>query len=150
MGVWLWIIQCCRMLFRRREKGVAHLVYVTAVSDAHGQPKPHLRTAIMPVGHRRVNEIRIRDDDYDVIVRSNHRAPCPNLLHLAGDHLFADTLDLYPIADGDRPLGQDYQARNQIAHYISETETNTDTDRAREYCQRSEMDAGIVQNDDDP
>src|SRR5207249_10919919 len=81
------------MFARRGDEAVAHLVNIATVSYTHWQPETHARTAVMPVGYRRVDETRIGHDDHDAIIGPNLRAARANLLHLLADHRVADAFD---------------------------------------------------------
>ena len=56
--------------------------------------------------------------------------------------------DLDPVADGDWPFRQNDQAADEIAGDILEPEPDANTDGAGENSQRAEVNAGIVENNE--
>ena len=57
--------------------------------------------------------------------------------------------DLDAIANGDRPLRQNDQAADEIARDILQAKTDADADRAGENGQRLEVNAGVLQDNED-
>ena len=74
----------------------------------------------------------------------NDGAARANLLHLTGD-----ARDFDAVADGDRPFGQNDQAADEIAGDVLQTEADADADRAGENGERAEMNAGVLEHDED-
>src|ERR687891_1023154 len=133
------------MLTRSRDERFTHFIYVASVSYSNRQAKTHSSVAISPVRHWRINEFLVWDDHGDIVVGHNHRTPRADLLHLTGD-----ARDFNAITDGDWPFSKNEQTANEVTRNVFQTESQTHTYRAGEYRQRSEMDAGIVQNDNNP
>ena len=63
--------------------------------------------------------------------------------HLTGDPGYFDA-----IPDGDRPLGQNHQAADEIAGDILQTEAHAHTDCASENRQSGEMNPGVFQDNE--
>src|SRR5436190_16932221 len=145
IGIRRRIVQRGRMLARRSDECLTYFIHVAAISYSNWQPKTHPRIAVCPVCDRRIDELLIRHDHGDAVVGHDNRAARPNLLYLAGN-----PRDFNAIADGDRPLGKNEQAADEIACDVFQTKPHTHANRASEYRQCSEMDAGIIQNDDYP
>ena len=122
---------------------LAHQLDVTAVGHADRNAKTHPRVAIGPVRHRRIDELLVRHDHGDVVVRDDHRAARPDFLHLPGH-----ARDFDPIADRDRAFRQDDEAADEIARDILQAETDADANRAGKNGQRLEVDAGVLQDDE--
>ena len=53
------------------------------------------------------------------------------------------------VADRNRPLGQNDQAADEIAGDVLQSKPDADADRAGENSQRSKVNSGIVENDED-
>src|SRR5262249_39995149 len=143
--IWRWVTQRGGMLARCINEHFAHFVHVAVVSDAHGNAKTHSPVAISPVCHRRIDEFLVWYDHGDVVVGQNNSAASADFLHLPGD-----ASDFDPITDGNGSFRQNKQAADEIAGDVFQTESHTDAHRAGEYRQRPEMNAGIVQDDNDP
>src|ERR1051325_604779 len=109
------------MLARGRDQRFTDFVHVAAVSDAHWKTKTHTRIAILPVGHRRIDELRVWDDNRDVVVGHDDGTSRSDLPNCAQDTRYFDA-----ITDGDRPLCQNNQTADEIARNILQTETNPD------------------------
>ena len=75
----------------------------------------------------------------------NDRASRANLLYLTGD-----ASDFNAVSDGDRSFGENEQTADEITRDVFQTEPHAYTNCAGEYRQRTKVDAGIVENDDDP
>ena len=61
-------------------------------------------------------------------------------------HLASDPRDFNAVANGDWPLSQNHETADKVACDILQTETDAHADRAGENRQRSEMNAGIIEN----
>ena len=133
------------MLARRGDERFAHLGHVAAVRYSNRNAKTHSPVAISPVGHGRIDEFLVRHDHGDVVVSDNYSAACADLPHLTGN-----ACDFDPITDGDGTFGQNEQAADEIAGDVFQTKSHAYAHGAGEHGQRSNMDAGILQNDDDP
>src|SRR4029453_18420266 len=133
------------MLTRSRDERFTYFIYIAPVSYAHWQAKTHSPVAISPVRHWRINEFLVWDDHGDIVVSNNDGAARADLLHLT-----RDARDFNAITDGDWPFSKNEQTADEVTRNVFQTESQTHTYRAGEYRQRSEMDAGIVQNDNDP
>ena len=107
--------------------------------------KSHPRVAISPVRYRRIDEFRVWNDHGDIVVSENDGAARADLLHLTGDPRDFDT-----IADGDWSFGKNEQAADEITRNVFQTEPEAYADRSRKDRQRSEVNTGIVENNDDP
>src|SRR6266851_5809442 len=95
------------------DEGIAHLVYIAAVSHAHGDAKTHTWIAVGPVRDCRIDELRIGHDHGDVVVGHDHCATRANLLHLA-----SDARDVDPVPDCDGSFSQNHQPADEIARDI--------------------------------
>ena len=124
-------------------KRSSHLFYVAAVGHANRNAKTHARIAIGPVRHRRIDELRVRHDHGDVVVGQNDGAAGTNLLHLSGDAGHFDA-----VADRDRPFRQNDEAADEIARDILQTEADADADCAGKNGERAEMNAGVLEDDE--
>src|SRR5512133_3007747 len=133
------------MLMRSRDERLTHFIHVDPVSYPYRQAKTHPPVAISPVRHWRINEFLVWDDHGDIIVSKNDGAARADLPHLTGD-----ARDFNAITDGDWPFSKNEQTADEVTRNVFQTEPETHAYRTREYRQRSEMNAGIVQNDDDP
>src|SRR5207237_7363679 len=80
----------------------------------------------------------------DVVVRPDHGAAGANQFHLTGH-----ARDFDAVADCDGPFGQDDETADEIARDILQPEADPDTDRTGENRERAEMNAGVLENDED-
>src|SRR5437870_3590025 len=139
------VLQCGGMLARCRDKRLTHFVHVAAVRYAHRKAKADSPIGVSPVRYRRINEFLVRYDHGDIVVSHDNSAAGTDLPHLTGDARHFDA-----IADGDRAFGQDEQPADEITGDVFQTEPNAHTDCARKDCERSNMNAGVFQNNNDP
>ena len=126
------------------DKRFAHLVDVAPVGHTDRNVETHPRIAVGPVRHRRIDELRVRHNHRNVVVGQDYGAACPDLLDLPGD-----TRDFDAVANGDRPFRQDHETADEIAGDILQPEADTDADRAGENRERAEMNAGVLEHDED-
>src|SRR4029453_18201810 len=133
------------MLTRSRDEGFTHFIHVASVSYPNRHAKTHSPVAISPVRHWRINEFLVWDDHGNIIVSKNDGAARADFLHLTGD-----ARDFNAITDGDWPFSKNEQTAHEVTRNVFQTEPETHAYRTGEYRQRSEMNAGIVQNDEDP
>ena len=63
-------------------------------------------------------------------------------------HLPDDAGYFHTVADRDRALGQDHQAADEIAGNILQAEPDTDADGAGENSERTEMNPGVLEHDE--
>ena len=133
------------MFARCRDERLTHFVHVAAISYAHRKAKTHSPVGVSPVRDRRIDEFLVRHDHGDVIVSHNQGAPGADLPHLTGD-----ACDFDAITDGDGAFRQNEQPADEITGDVFQTKPQAYTDGAGEYRQCPEMDAGIVQNNDNP
>ena len=138
------IVQDVRIALAGGNQRFAHFVYVAPVGDTHRNAKPHPRIAVGPVRHGRVDEFRVRHDHRDVVVRANDRAARANQFHLA-----RQARDFDAIPDRDRSFRQNDEPADEIARDILQPKSDPDADRAREHRQRAEMNAGVLEHDED-
>src|ERR1044072_316084 len=131
------------MLTRGCDERLTHFIHVAPVSHPHRQAKTHSPVGVSPVRYRRINEFLIWNDHGNVVVSKNNCAARADFLHLTGD-----ARDLNAITDGDWPFRKNEQTADEVTRNVFQTEPQTHAHRAGEYRQRSEMDACIVQNDD--
>src|SRR5205823_7005845 len=123
------------------EQRLAYFGDIAAVGDADRYAKPHPRIAISPVGYRRVDKFRVWHNHRDVVVRANDRAASANLLHLT-----RNTRDFDAVTDGDWSFGQNYQTTDKITGDILQAKADAHANRARENRQRAQVNAGILQD----
>src|SRR5206468_10238791 len=116
---------------------------IASVGDTDCDAKTHSRVAVSPIRDRRIDELRVRYDHGNVVVRENDGAACADLLHLTGD-----TRDLHTIADGDRSFCQNDKTADEIAGDILQSKADADADRAGKNGESGKMDAGVVQDNE--
>ena len=63
-------------------------------------------------------------------------------------HLTRHARDFHAVADGDRPFRQDDEAADEIARDILQPESDAHADRAGENGERAEMNAGVLEHDE--
>src|SRR5262249_8344510 len=57
--------------------------------------------------------------------------------------------DFHAIADGDWALGKDHETANEIARDVLQAEADTHANRSGKDGERTEVNAGVVQNNED-
>ena len=75
---------------------------------------------------------------------TDDRAARADQFHLAGH-----ARDFDAVADRDRPLRQNDEPADEIARDILQAKADPDADRAGENSQRAEMNAGVLEHDED-
>jgi len=132
------------ILARRLDQLFPDQSYVAPVGHTHWDAKAYLWITVGPVRHGRVDKLLVRDNRRDVVVRDDHSTACANFRHLSGH-----ARDLHSISNGDWSLRQNDQAADKVARDVLQTKTDADADRARENGQRLEMNAGVLQDNED-
>jgi len=120
-------------------------IEICAVSHADGKAKPNPRVAVAPVGHSMADEIGIRHDDGDIIIRYDGRAPQANLPDLSSHAPNFDS-----VSDGDGPFGQNDQSADKIIDDILEAKANAHPNRPGHDRERSQIDANHLQGNIKP
>src|SRR5207302_6834791 len=91
-----------------------------------------------------VDELRVRYNHRDVVVCADNGAAGPNQFHLS-----RQARDLDAIADRDRSLRQNDEPTDEITRDILQPKPDTDADRACENRERTEMNTGVLEHDED-
>ena len=125
------------------QEDVAHQVLVGAVGDAHLDFDTARDVLVHPVGHRLGHHVGIGDDD---------RGAGEGLdLGAAHADAFDEALVLshhHPVADLDRALGEQDQARDEVVDHTLEPEADADGQGAGDQRKRREVDAGGVNGEE--
>ena len=94
-----------------------------------------------PVRHAFRDELGVGDDDRHVLVGDERCGARGDLAH------FADGAgDLDAVSDLDRPLEQDDEPAEEVAHDVLQAETESDADGAHQHVQRRQIDPGALQD----
>src|SRR5262249_4868551 len=132
-----WMLPCCG------DQRLTHFVHIAAISHADRKTKPHTRIAILPVGHRRIDEFRIGHNDGDIVVGHNHSTSRTDLPNGAEDACYFDA-----ISNRDRSFRQDDQAADEIAGDVLQAKSDTDAKRTSKNRECGEMDPSVFQNEE--
>src|SRR5262249_30413488 len=124
--LWRRLIENVRVPVCNVQEHAAHMVYVRAVRHADRGVQAHPGIAVGPVHDPPRHELRVRDDDRDVVPRDDLR------------RTYADDTDLpvgvpdgHVVAHRDRPLDQQDDPGNEVARQVLEAEAYPDAQDAR-------------------
>ena len=118
---------------------------VAPVGDADGKMEAHARRAEAPVRDGLRDELGVGNDQVDVVVGPDQGRARTDLGDVSG-HL----ADLDAVADLDRPLDQEDQARHEVLGDVLQAEADAHADRAAEDGERRGIDAQGLERDDQP
>ena len=120
-----------------------HLVDVAPIGHSDWNAKTHPGIAVSPIRYGRIDELRVRHDHRNVVIRQDHGAPGANLLHLANH-----AGHFHPVANGNGSFGQDDQSADEIARDILEPKSYSYANGPGENGQGPQVNAGVFEDNE--
>lgn len=118
---------------------------IRPVGHADGNGEPDVPIGVTPIDHTAGDEIRVGYDDGDVVVGHDSRRTRGDL-----DDISMYISDFDSIADFDRTLKEQDNAADQVVGDVLKAETDSNSECTGQNGQRAEIDAGRLQDDDQP
>lgn len=136
-------VKNARMRPRDLQENLTDLFGIGIVGDPHGKVEPHVAVRVTPVHDLRGDEIGVRYDNGDVVVRDDGGGARRNI-----DDVAVYLADFDAIADFDGAFQQQDDAADEVVGNALKAEPDSDAQRAEEDRQGAEVDPGGLEDDD--